>query len=251
MKKQIAVVFFLSAASALADPCPKTVGKIAIRLVPGDALAGHAELPLKQGGTPLPLPARPSNDPNLKDLWIFSSTALLALPDIQGIEPSVTCMSFVQRTNSVIDRLADGKCYALFEFNTKPTCWSLRVVTKPYGYPFQVRLGRNSEAKLRLESGSDPDWNLEKDLPLGPIATVEIFDRHQKKKRLLAIGDVTYVRLRSDPKAWELDKSKLDGYSSMQDNQIDIQDDAEDLVRKLLIQKLEYIHLQLAGGQSR
>lgn len=250
MKKQIAAVLFLSAASALADPCPQAVGKIAIRLFPGDALAGHADLPLKQGGTPLPLPARPSNDPDLKDFWIFNSTALLTLPGIKDLEPSVACMSFTQRTNPMIDRLADGKCYALFELNAKPTCWSLRVVSKPIGYPFQVRLGSKSYP-LRLESGSDTDWNLEKGLPLGPSATVEIFDRHQKKKRLLAIGDITYVRLISDPTEWELDKSKLDGYSSALDNQVEVRDEAERLVRKLLIQKLEYIHLQLDKGQSR
>ncbi len=247
----IIAILILYSVSASADDssCPKTVGMIAIRLFPEDILEGHASFYLKLGERLLPSPATPSTDPNLKNLWISTSTAPLALSDIKNLVPSVACIDFTKRTAPLVTRLLDGKCYAKFEFLAKPKCWSLRVKTRPYGYPFQVRLGDQSKPP-RLESDTDPDWNLERDLPIGS-ATVEIFDRKQSKLLLLAIKDITYVRLKSDPETWKLDKDRLDEYFSVPDNQNEVFTEAERLVRKRLIRQLEYIHLQLDGAKQQ
>lgn len=235
-------------APAMADdpPCPKTVGRIAIRLFPEDSLAGETKLQLKLQGKPLSSPAKPSKDPKLKDLWIFTSQAPLALADIGTLVPSAACIDFTQRTEPLIDRLQDGTCYATFEFLTKPTCWSLRVQSRPYGYPFEVRLGKQKQRFDRKEE--DFNWNLVRDLPLD-IATVEIFDNRQRTLSLLALEDVSYMSLKSDPEAWKLDQRKLQERFSVQDNQIEVADDAMRLVRQRLIQQLEYIHLFLDGAK--
>lgn len=238
-------------APAVADdsPCPKTVGKVAIRLFPDGSLEDWANLPLKLGGRLLSSPAMPSTDPNLEDLWIFTSAAPLALADISTLVPSVACIDFTQRNTPLVVRLPDGKCYARFEFRAETTCWSLRVKSTPYGYPFKVQL-ENKPKLERIESQENPDWNLVKDLPLGS-ATVEIFDRQQRNLLLVALKDVTYVRLKSDPESWMLDKSKLEEFSSDQDNQIEVDDDAARLVRQRLLQQLKYIHLLLERANQQ
>jgi hypothetical protein len=206
----------LLALPARGAECEPKVSLLAIRLSPASAMSRPLTLAL--GGKPFLGDPEQSSHPKLAGLWIFRSSAYLGLEDLKGLAPVADCLGFALRTPPKVDRLEDGSCYGIFEYQATFTCWSVRVKSVPYGYPFQVVLEPHSERGMRIESDADDNWNLEKDLPRSR-AIVEIYEQVDKpKRRLLAIDGVTVVRLRNDPEASELGRDQLVDYVDVSSN---------------------------------
>lgn len=140
---------------------------------------------------------------------IYVSNSWLKAAKVREVKAKPTpCLHFTPIGAPYIDRLKDGKCYWVLKLNAKPTCWTLRVETVPLGYPFQVVAGQRKP--LRQESNEDSEWNLERDLPRGTPATVEIFDL-TGSKALLVISDIKFARLAGGD-GWTVPKSDFPRY---------------------------------------
>lgn len=132
-----------------------------------------------------------SVDDRLPDTWVFSSGAPLDLSSYRRLRLDEPCLQFASSLGPAALPLADGNCYGVIKVTAATSCWSLRVETEPWGYPFRVATSGRKPTK-RKDDGL-LNWNLEAGLPR-QSANVDIFDRDREDDLLLSIP-VTYSRI--------------------------------------------------------
>jgi hypothetical protein len=208
MKNQIVACslwVWLIPAIARGDSCG-AISTLAVKLFPNTDMASPSDLRFELQGRPFK--AETSPDQELPGFWTYRTTNL-RLEQIIGLVPTAACMVFSLRGAPYVARLpvgkADAPCYAVFQFDAKPTCWSLRVKSDPYGYPFQLA-GRSKH----IIDGFDKNWNVERNLPQ-KVVEVKIFDPEQIERCLFAIDKVAPVTVANG--LGKLDQEMLEQYA--------------------------------------
>lgn len=154
-----------------------------------------------------------SLDPKFpRTTWIHDRGGPTKVAEFKGLRFEGRC-SNARLTGPQVARLEDGVCYGVIEATVTSTCWSLRVVSNPYGYPFQVLVG--AQPRDPRAEGSDKGWDVEPNLPRAQPANVRIMARGTINP-LLSI-QVSYARLQ-DQQVWELSEKEKKASVVVQDD---------------------------------
>jgi hypothetical protein len=139
---------------------------------------------------------------SLPNTWTFSPGRVLHdLSMYRNLRPRDECIQVSAVLGPDSLTLDDGACHGLMRMTATVTCWSLKVMSTPYGYPFEFE--GKGVARERRDNGGE-GWNVVKRLKKQiPELSIDVFAK--KANVLLVRIPTTYAELSDAGGAAELD----------------------------------------------